>query len=239
MKILKLLIFLLILNNFILIDYLTETQDSLEDFQIIKTNITRVIDGDTIETRAGRVRFLGLNTPEPSQPKYKEAREFLKKYENSEVELYSKEKDRYGRILAYVFSKNTNINLEIINSGLGHLYYYNKDEFYKKMEKAEKKARRKLRGIWTPSNHKCSDCIKLLELNEKDPGEYAIFQNVCNYECNLNITIKDEATNIFPINLKLKPSQKKKIDFKGRIWNDNGDTLFLYDNSGLILWFRY
>lgn len=238
MKVLKLLIFFLILNNFILIGYLTETGRVTENFSIIRTNITRIIDGDTIETMEGKVRLLGINTPENNQPYYKSARDYLNNYENLEIEVYTREKDRYGRILGYVYYKNKNLNQEILRLGLGHLYYYNKDSFYNDLKKAEKKARSKQLGIWKKSQHKCSECIKLKELNEKDPGEYAIFQNICNFKCSFNATIKDEATHLFPVNFNLNPGEKR-IDFEGRIWNDNGDTLFLYDNSGLILWFRY
>ena len=44
--------------------------------------VTRVIDGDTIETENSTIRLLGINTPERGKEYYGEAKDFLKQIEN-------------------------------------------------------------------------------------------------------------------------------------------------------------
>lgn len=75
--------------------------------------VARVVDGDTLELSGGeKVRLIGVNTPEtvkpdsPPQPYGKEASEFTKKnLEGKRVflELDVQQRDRYGRILGYVY----------------------------------------------------------------------------------------------------------------------------------------
>lgn len=213
-------------------------------YDIEKANITEIIDGDTIETDLGKVRLLGINTPEKGRFGYEEAKNFLLQLENKEVELIrvGENKDRYSRLLRYVFYQGKNINEEILSRGLAHLYYYNEDDFISKLKKAEQKARDTEIGIWQPSQGKCAECIILVELNHIDPGEYVILKNICSFECDLNEwTIKDDtASHIFTLDFSIEAGQEKKIDFEGRIWNDDGDTLYLQDEKGLlVLWSRY
>lgn len=61
MKTLNILIFLLIFNTFILLGFLTSTLTGNVTYERIQVNITRVIDGDTIEASGLRVRLLGIN----------------------------------------------------------------------------------------------------------------------------------------------------------------------------------
>ncbi len=61
MKTLNILIFLLIFNTFILLGFLTSELTGKIVYERITVNVTRVIDGDTIDTNIGRVRLLGIN----------------------------------------------------------------------------------------------------------------------------------------------------------------------------------
>jgi len=82
MKIKRFLIFLAIIILLIDLAYfypkLTGTGKAV--YEIKTANLTRAIDGDTIETDIGIIRLLGINTPEKKQAYYEEAKEFLKKY---------------------------------------------------------------------------------------------------------------------------------------------------------------
>jgi len=241
MKILRILVYLLIINTLLLSGFLISQYTSHAIYGLQKTNVTRIIDGDTIETELGKIRLAGINTPEKSMEGYEEAKNFLSLYLDREIEVEIKEKDRYQRNLAYIFFQNKMINEEILTKGLGHLYYYSEDKYTEKLKKSEQKARKQEIGIWRKSNDKCASCIILIELNEIDPGEYVILKNICDFDCNLNKwTIKDSATHIKKLDFEINPGQEKKLEFHGRVWNDAGDTLYLRDERGLlVLWYRY
>lgn len=202
---------------------------------ITNTKIIRVIDGDTLETEIGKIRLLGINTPEKNQPYYEEAKQFLNIYENKTILIESKEKDKYNRTLAYAFYGNILLNKQLLEQGLAHTYYYEKDKYYKELKKAEQKAQKNQIGIWKQSIN--SNCIQLLELKYKETKrctnqEQLKLLNNCN---ELNITIKDQATHTY------KETIPKGVFTKNFscIWNNDGDTLFIYDNSGMILYYEY
>lgn len=123
---------------------------------------TRVIDGDTIvvaiEDKQEKVRLIGVDTPEtvhPSKPvQYfgKEASEFTKKtVEGKRVRLeYDWQKrDKYGRLLAYVYLEDgTFINAEIIKQGYGFAYTKYPFKYLEDFRKYERDARNNNRGLW-------------------------------------------------------------------------------------------
>lgn len=241
---LKILVFILIFFNFILLGFL------IKDFktgQVIQdnyeyANITRIIDGDTIETSQGKVRLLGINTPEKKEYYYGEAKNYLEQYVGKEVKLiyFNEDKDKYGRKLRYVFY-NEFLNEMILTKGYAHYYSYQEDKYSKILINAENKAINNEMGIWEKSKDACSKCIILNELNNKDPGEYIILENKCYFSCNLSgWIIKDDASNKRLLNFILYEKEKIKIDFSGRVWNDAGDSFYLRDSEGkLVIFYRY
>jgi len=97
--------------------------------------VVAVVDGDTIKVRVGdrteTVRYIGVNTPEMRHPTRgeesgaREATEANRKLVDGQtvrVELDVQERDRYGRLLAYVYLGNTMVNGEMVGAGLrsGH-----------------------------------------------------------------------------------------------------------------------
>lgn len=244
MKTLRILIYLLILVNLIFIGFFYSEYTGKATWTIETANITRIIDGDTFETDIGKIRLLGINTPEKKKPGFEEAKEFLSLYLGKEVELicFKECDDIYERKLRYIFYENRNLNEKILSLGLAHYYSYSEDKYTKDLLKAEKQARDKERGIWERSNNKCMSCIKLVELNEIDPGEYIILENKCDFDCDLiGWTIKDDtASHIKTLDFELKANSEFQINYEGRIWNDGGDSLYLRDESGkLVLFYRY
>ena len=94
---------------------------------------TRVVDGDTIVlSNSEKVRLIGVDTPETVRPNTpveyfgKEASAFTKQMvEGKQVKLeYDwQQRDKYGRLLAYVYLiDGTFINAEIIKQSYGHAY---------------------------------------------------------------------------------------------------------------------
>lgn len=95
---------------------------------------TRVIDGDTIEVdNIGRVRLVGINTPETNALGYDTSRRFVEKLcQNQEVSLKidsEKERDNYDRILAVVIIDNKNLNQILLREGLAEVMYIPPSEF--------------------------------------------------------------------------------------------------------------
>lgn len=207
---------------------------SAEDKTTESVLVTRAIDGDTLEIEGNvKVRLKGINTPENGEPFYEEAKNFLKELENKTVEIEYSEYDRYGRILAHIKIKKESINKMILQNGLGHLYYYEKDSHYKDLKNAEEFARKNEVGIWKRSKN--SHCVELIELDYYDKNEETellILENSCE---TLDIKIKDDATHIYAETLQNGIFEKVTQN----IWNDDGDSLYVYDDSGMILFHRY
>ena len=87
------------------------TEKSLDNF--VAADVVRIVDGDTIVARFNgkeeKVRFIGVNTPESTtrhEPYGKEASAYTKKeLKNKKIYLEKDvgERDKYGRILAYIW----------------------------------------------------------------------------------------------------------------------------------------
>jgi endonuclease YncB( thermonuclease family) len=248
MKLLKILIFLLIFNSFLLAGIFLSNEEKVEE-TITKeyANVTNIVDGDTIDIQIGnitqRVRLLGINTPEKKERLYEESRNFTSQLQNQEIILIKlkEDKDQYGRLLRYV-EYNSLFNKKILENGLATLYYYKEDIYYEEMKKAEENARIKKIGIWEKSKDICKDCIILTKLNNIDPGEYLTLKNNCSFSCNLtNWIIKDDtASHKTILNFSLKENEEINITYNTAIWNDDKDTFYLKDNKEyLVIFYRY
>lgn len=241
----RILIYFFIFSLFLLAGFLfsNSTGNAIKS-EIKYANLTRVIDGDTIETDLGKIRLLGINTPEKNQKNYEDAKYFLKQFEGKEIALekLEEDKDMYGRYLRYVFYDDRFLNKELLGFGFAHYYSYNEDKYSDELRKAEEKARENELGIWEISDDKCKDCIFLKELNEIDPGEYLILENGCSFLCDLNDwTIDDDSSShTRKLNFELEINEIKKINYNGSIWNDDGDRFYLRDDEGyLVLFYEY
>ena len=76
------------------------------DCQLV--DVTKVIDGDTLDTSVGRVRFFGVDTPERGKSCFQEASDFTRMVAGSKVRLETgpRRTDRYGRRIAYVYDSS-------------------------------------------------------------------------------------------------------------------------------------
>jgi micrococcal nuclease len=126
----------------------------------VPQHVERVIDGDTlVVTGRVRVRLIGVDTPEtkhphkPVEPLGPEATEFTRSLvEDRDVRLaFDRERrDRYGRVLAYVYVDGKLLNEEIIRAGFSRAETHYKFERAMALRflQAEAEAREAGRGIW-------------------------------------------------------------------------------------------
>lgn len=115
--------------------------------------VARVLDGDTIQTSAGeKIRYIGINAPEKGEMLFEEAlklNESLTLNKTIRLEFDSQSLDRYGRILAYVFSNDKLINLEMVRLGLATIQTIQPNVKYQDaIIAAQKEAREKCLGVW-------------------------------------------------------------------------------------------
>ncbi len=100
--------------------------------------VTWVVDGDTVEVefpdgRTERVRYIGINTPEWDERCGDEAtKKNIALVKNETVTLVSghTDRDRYDRLLRYIFVGNTLINAELIETGYAFARVYEPDQLY-------------------------------------------------------------------------------------------------------------
>lgn len=222
------IIIILFLTSTILYYNLTEPSTTLQTAQV-----TRIVDGDTLKTDDGQtLRLLGINTPEKNQPYYQEAKQFLVTLiQNKTIRIESHGTGKYSRTLSYIFLNNQNINTQLLNNGLATLYYYDKDSHYDELKRAEEFARLNQLGIWKKSPN--SNCIKITEFKTNEPESLAL-KNSCNYK--INLTYKDDARHIYQA--ILEPNSQYTKTFS-HIWNTDGDSIYIYDNKGLLIFYRY
>ena len=195
--------------------------------------VLRILDGDTLELDGEqKTRLLGINTPETSMAFYEEATKLLENMVKGKlIEIESSGTDKYGRTLAHVFINNQHANEEILKQGLGTLYYYEKDEYYDSLKDAEEFARVNELGIWKKSLNK--DCIELIELKTDEP-EKLILENNCNFD--MEILFKDDASHIYRETIS---GNSIFTETFSHIWNTNGDSIYIRDSEGLLLFYRY
>ena len=250
------LIILLIAINYSWLDSKLTGFITQENYETI--NITRIVDGDTVDSSIGKIRLLGINTPEKKEEYYQEAKNSLnEKILNKTVKLeYGKDKkDRYNRTLAYIFLNDENINLKQVENGFANYYFPSgKDIYYDDFKKAWETCVENNKNLCEKSKNVCAECIELKELNYQE--QEVVFFNQCNFDCNLNNwKIKDEGRKnfIFPyFNLNSKkevivkvgenPDNENILFWKGEdyVWTKTGDTLFLRDSEGkLVLYSSY
>jgi micrococcal nuclease len=106
------------------------------DGQYEKTGICyKVVDGDTIwVTGVGKIRFVGVNTPERGEPGYHEAKDYVKeqclgKPVGLDIDD-AKHYDKYNRTLAVIYTDNgTNLNQALLHENLAEIMYIPPSEF--------------------------------------------------------------------------------------------------------------
>ena len=119
--------------------------------------VVRVLDGDTMELRGGdKVRLLGIDTPEKGEPLHDEATRLLQRLaldRPATLEYSNQRRDRYGRLLGYVFVDTLFVNRMIVDSGYAYVYLFDDNELrsepVRKLLEAQRSAIARHAGLWS------------------------------------------------------------------------------------------
>jgi micrococcal nuclease len=228
--------------------------------------VDEVIDGDTFSTTSGEtVRMLGINTPEIDRYYYDEARDMLDIMICGKQVILERditERDRYGRLLRYVYTDDLFINLEMVRRGYANVYTLPPDiRYVEDLLEAERSARKNEFGLWAQSGDIYNIGLFLNHDAEGDDrenlnGEYLILRN--EGSCDYNIrgwTVKDSGTNIYEFKrfMFIEDSEVTLFTGSGKngdgifywnspvpVWNNDHDSAYLRDSKGfLIKYFEY
>ncbi len=126
--------------------------------------VSEVVDGDTLRVRLGdaieTVRLVGIDAPERSHPSLgrefmgDEAAEYLSSLclgRTVRMERDREERDRYNRLLRYVFLTPPDgrlLNLEMVRAGMARVYQRYPFSRRETFLSAERLARKEGKGVW-------------------------------------------------------------------------------------------
>lgn len=129
------------------------------------TRIVRVMDGDTFVATVGgkeeKVRLIGIDTPEVVDPRKpvqcfgkeasNKAKEVLNdRYVHLESDPTQSDRDKYGRLLRYVFLEDGMFfNEYMVREGYAYEYTYRMPyKYQKRFKAAQAEARDNKKGLW-------------------------------------------------------------------------------------------
>lgn len=146
------------------LEEITSPRPKTETKHRLMVQVVRIVDGDTIQVcciagRREKVRYIGMNTPETKHPtksvEYfgKEASEANCKLVGGKtvrLEFDVQGRDRYGRILAYVYLEDgTFVNAWLVEHGYAMVMTVPPNVKHQELFlKLEREAREERRGLW-------------------------------------------------------------------------------------------
>ena len=140
------------------------TPNSIDAQAAPLVRVVRVIDGDTIEVccvgwKRESIRYIGINTPETHHPtkgveaygkEAAEANARLVSNKTIRLEFDVQERDRHGRLLAYVYLEDgTFVNARLVEQGYAQVMTVPPNVKYQDLFlKLQQDARTASRGLW-------------------------------------------------------------------------------------------
>ena len=161
--------------------------------------VTRVVDGDTIEINYNgtkeKVRFLLIETPESvhrdtsKNVAYgKIASDYTKKLlegKSVSLEFDTAERDRYGRLLAYVYIGDTMVNELLLSEGHAKVVVFQPNvKYVEKFRNLEAEAKSSKKGIWAEGVSAFED--KTTETSKPSEKEESSTSSTASYIGNAN-----------------------------------------------------
>jgi micrococcal nuclease len=223
--------------------------------------VSRVIDGDTIELSNGEtLRYIGVDTPEVMErdgvnwvynpmPYAEPARDFnreLTEGKSIRLEFDVQKRDRYNRLLAYVYIGDKMVNLELVRQGYSMIYTYPPNvKHIEEFLKAQAHARKNKKGLWSdlgkeiiPSSN-AGENIGLVKIVQTDVLSTFLSERLLILNCRDNFKVAIFKNNLvfFPKELLRSPDsylRYKTIRVYGVIKDYKGSSeIIVYHPSQL------
>ncbi len=130
-----------------------------------RCQIERIVDGDTVVCRGrGRVRLIGVDTPELSQEPYGQLAaqglaELVTVGTDVDLEPDVERRDRNGRLLAYLWSEGRLVNWLLLRQGWAVVLTYPPNvQYVDWLTSAQDSAQQERSGLWA---HGAFDCLPI------------------------------------------------------------------------------
>jgi micrococcal nuclease len=115
--------------------------------------LSRVIDGDTIEIQDDVVRIIGIDTPEIGECYFSEASTHLRTLLGSKplvlITQPGENRDKYQRLLRYVHVEEEDTGLRMIQDGYARSYPWFEHPRTEQYREAESEAQNQGNGLWS------------------------------------------------------------------------------------------
>jgi micrococcal nuclease len=183
---------------------------------LISAKVIKVIDGDTIKVlfdgKEETVRFLLVDTPEISdsrwdgpQPFALKAKDFIKDLLNGktvELEVGISERDKYGRLLAYIWLEGESAQKLLLERGFARVayVYVPNVKYVDEYREIQRIAQEKELGIWSVENYatdRGDDPSVVEEKNSLSAGSQE--QESLEEECNIKGNINSKGQKIYHV----------------------------------------
>ncbi|NDI33587.1 thermonuclease family protein [Chengkuizengella sediminis] len=215
--------------------------------QLINGTITDIVDGDTIkvqfEGKEETIRLLLVDTPEtvhpnkPIQPFGPEASKFAKDTltlgKKVQIEIDVSERDKYGRLLAYLWVEGKLFNEMLLEKGLARVaYIYPPNvKYVDQFQETQEKARQEGIGIWSLEDYVKVDWldgdVTFNEVTENESIDPVTTEN--------NSYIQITELNLEEEYITIKNSDNTDMDMTGwSVLSVQGDQRFDFPDSYTI-----
>jgi len=234
----------------------------------ILARVIHVVDGDTIEVeidgRVEQLRYIGIDTPEHGLPWFEESTEAnrtLVEGQTVRLERDVSERDRYGRLLAYVYlTSGTFVNGALVSQGLADSVAYPPDTSHQaELDAIEEQAKAQGLGMWVQAapvgvviDGACSQFNSPGDDNYSKEEEYVCVTNQGTVAVDMTrwwIRDKAGATYYFPafslaagasVRVRTGCGQPTSTDLYwckdgSAVWNNGGDTAYLYHSQDQLV----
>ncbi len=148
----------------------------------LRGTVTYVVDGDTVDVRltsgrTERIRLIGIDTPERGRCDATKATTYARSLAQGRATVLHGDatqatRDRYGRLLAYVWIGGRDLGYQQLARGLARMYVY--DRPFQRLaayQQAERAGRTRSDGIW----HACTSSPPPTPSGKCDPS----YPDVC------------------------------------------------------------